>query len=457
MNHVYRLKRSGRSQQLQPVPETARASGKGSRTGQTLAQAVAAALASVALGSTLSLSHAQQAPPAVHQLPQGGVVTRGNATLQTSTTPAGNALMSVNQASQRAVIDWASFNLGSQAKVQFTQPSSSAVVLNNILGHNASQIYGQISANGQVFLSNPNGVYFSPTAQVDVGGLVATTGKIKADDFMTGKVTFHREGSTGSVVNEGRLSAAAGGYVALLAPEVRNQGTVMAQMGTVALASGEAIALSWNHAGTGLVGITTTAQAMAALVENRSAVLAEGGQIMLSAHALATLQGAVVKNSGQLSATSLTEMGGKIVLMADRIELTGTSRIEANGAQGGGTVLVGGDWQGRGDTRQAIQVTMAEGASIEANATGAGDGGTVVLWSDVHKPKGLTRVEGRIEAKPSGTGQGGQIETSGHGLEVTETVQIDTGGGQWLLDPSNVTISTGTQFGMTATTVGGNY
>ena len=444
MNHVYRLKRSGRTQQLQPVPETARASGKGTLTGQTLAQAVTATLASVALGGMASLAHAQQAPPAVNQLPQGGVVSRGSANINTSTTAAGNVLMSVNQSSQRAVIDWASFNVGSQAKVQFNQPSSSAVVLNNILGNNASQIYGQISANGQVFLSNPNGVYFSPTAQVNVGGLVATTGKANADEFMAGKASFNRAGGTGSVVNEGQLTSAAGGYIALLAPEVRNQGVVVAQAGTVALASGEGITLSFNNGGTGLAGITTTPQTIAALVENRSAVLAEGGQIILSAHALATLQGSIVKNSGQLSATSLTEKGGKVVLMADSIELKGTSRIAANGPLGGGTVLVGGDWQGSGDTRQATQVTMAQGASIEANATQQGDGGKVVLWSDVTNANSLTQVEGRIEAKGAGTGNGGQVETSGHMLDTDGIAVLagSSGGGKglWLLDPTDITI-----------------
>ena len=449
MNHVYRLKRSGRTQQLQPVPETARAAGKGTRTGKTLAQAVTATLASVALGGIASLAYAQQAPPAsaptATQLPQGGVVTRGSANIVTHT---GQAQLTVNQSSNRAVIDWTSFNVGSQAKVQFNQPSSSAVTLNNILGHNASQIYGQISANGQVFLSNPNGVYFSPTAQVNVGGLVATTGKANADDFMAGKVTFNRGGSTGSVVNQGQLTSAAGGYIALLAPEVRNQGVVIAQAGTVALASGEAITLNFNHTGTGLAGITTTPQAIAALVENRSAVVAEGGQIILSAHALASLQGSVVKNSGHLSATSLSTQGGKIVLMGDSIELTGTSQIEASGATGGGTVLVGGDWQGSGDMRQATQVTMAQGASIEANATGQGDGGKVVLWSDIYKAGGLTQVEGRIEAKGAGTGNGGQVETSGYSLQVGAQTQVNTGGGEWLLDPSDITISSGTTSGI---------
>lgn len=458
MNHVYRLKRSGRTQQLQPVPETARSASKGSAsTGKTLGQSVGSTLASFALSGLASLAYAQQAPPAVNQLPQGGVVTRGSANINTNVTPAGNALMTVNQASNRAVIDWASFNVGSQAKVQFNQPGASAVTLNNILGNNASQIYGQISANGQVFLSNPNGIYFSPTAQVNVGGLVAATGKANADDFMAGKASFNRDGNTASVINQGQLKAALGGYIALLAPEVRNQGVVIAQAGTVALASGEAITLSFNNTGTGLAGITTTPQAIATLVENRSAVLAEGGQIILSAHALASLQGAVVKNSGQLSATSLSDKGGKIVLMADKIELTGTSKIDANGATGGGTVLVGGDWQGTGDTRQATKVTMAQGASIEANATSQGDGGKVVLWSDVHNANSVTAAHGTIQAEagPRG-GKGGQVETSGHHLNV-DGLQVSTQApqgvaGLWLLDPYDITIS-----GASGTSIAGDY
>ncbi|NBP46335.1 MAG: hypothetical protein EBU72_14195 [Betaproteobacteria bacterium] len=169
---------------------------------------------------------------------------------------------------------------------------------------------------------------------MEVGGLVATTGKTNADDFMAGKASFNREGSTGSVVNEGQLKSALGGYIALLAPEVRNQGVVIAQAGTVALASGEAITLNFNSSGTGLAGITTTPQTVAALVENRSAVLAEGGQIILSAHALATLQGSVVKNSGQLSATSLTAKGGKIVLMAYQPHRSQWPAGRRNGAGG---------------------------------------------------------------------------------------------------------------------------
>ena len=140
MNHIYRLKRSGWMQQVQPVPETARRAGKGNARSIRAAFAlVMNAMVCVLLGGGLRLSHAQQAPPAPTQLPQGGMVTRGSATIGTN-IGANNALMIVNQSSQRAVINWNSFNVGSNARVQFNQPNSSAVVLNNRSEEHTSEL-----------------------------------------------------------------------------------------------------------------------------------------------------------------------------------------------------------------------------------------------------------------------------------------------------------------------------
>src|SRR6202012_528566 len=94
------------------------------------------------------------------------------------------AVLNVNQASNRAVINWNTFDLGSAAQVNFNQPSAAAVTLNRVLDPNPSQILGRIFAPGQVILSNPNGVYFGASARVDVGGLVATTENISKADFM---------------------------------------------------------------------------------------------------------------------------------------------------------------------------------------------------------------------------------------------------------------------------------
>ena len=441
LNRLYRLVWSQVTQSWHAVSELTKSSGKG---GSRSRQLVLSTLASVVLAGGSFKLYAQQAPPVATQLPTGGVVAQGAASVaQTATAQA--ARMTINQSSQRAVINWNSFNVGQNASVVFNQPNAQAVTLNRIADQNPSQIYGQMQANGQVFLTNPNGVYFSPTSQVDVGALVATTHSISDANFMAGSNVFSRNGATGKVVNDGQLNAALGGYIALLAPEVQNAGVVIARAGSVALASGEVVTLNFdgNHS---LAGISTTPSTMASLIENRQAVQAPDGQIIISAVALDKLQAGVIRNSGRLSANSLSNKGGQIVLEADDITLSATSAISATGPTGGGTVLVGGDWQGGGNVRQATKVTMEAGATIDASATDAGDGGKVVLWSDVRNAASQTQVHGRIDANAGPhSGNGGEIETSGHALHVNGigiSTQAPAGAtGTWLLDPTDFTIA----------------
>ena len=391
------------------------------------------------LALPLPAAMAQQAP-APTAVPSGGKVVAGQAGIQQQ-----GATLTVKQTSDRAAIDWASFDVGSQAQLRFDQPSAQSVTLNRVQGAGASQIFGRINANGQVFLSNPNGVFFAPGASVDVGGLVATTHRIGLDEFMAARVRFERAGATGSVVNEGELRAALGGYVALLAPEVRNQGLVVANLGTVALAAGEAFELRLD-AGRSLAALRVEPGTMRALVDNRSAVLAPGGLVILSARALDQVQGGVIRHSARAEATSLVDKGGRIVLEAEHIELAAGSRLDASGAAGGGTVLVGGDWQGSGDMAQARSVDMAPGARIDADATRRGDGGTVVLWADAHREGTVTHAHGSISARGgSEGGNGGRVETSGHHLD-TAGAMVDTRAAQgrtglWLLDPNTVTVA----------------
>ncbi|MEG0200207.1 MAG: filamentous hemagglutinin N-terminal domain-containing protein, partial [Comamonas sp.] len=434
MNKVYRLVWCALRQVWICAAETARARGKASRSTVLL----------TVLGSSSLLAQAANpigAPPSSTQLPTGGQVVAGQANI----SQAGSA-MTVQQGSDRAAIDWQTFNLGSQASINFQQPSVNSVTLNRVLDANPSQIYGRLSANGHVFLSNPNGVYFAPSANVDVGGIVATTMGISNDDFMAGRDVFQRNGSTGAVLNLGRMQAAPGGVIALLAPEVRNEGVLIAQAGTVAMASGEAVTLHFG-ATSGLLDITVTPSQVRALVENRHAVLAEGGQIILSARAVDGLMASVI-HSGELNASSIVEKGGRVFIEARDITLAAGSRIEATGATGGGTVLVGGQAKGAGDMYQATTVTMAEGASIDASATSKGDGGTVVLWSNIHDASAKTTAQGQIAARGGAQGgNGGFVETSGASLKV-DGIRVDTsaaagkGGvtGEWLLDPYDLIV-----------------
>lgn len=431
MNKTYRLVWKESISAWVAVAEIVKARGKRASRALLLAGMTVAALPATTFA---------QPPPAPTELPTGGQVVAGQAGIAQS-----GATMNITQSTARATIDWQTFNVGSSATVNFNQPSSSAVTLNRVLSSNSSQIFGQINANGQIFLSNPGGVYFAPGASVNVGGLVATTHGITNDDFMAGNYRFTRNGTTGSVVNEGTLTAELNGYIALLAPEVRNHGVVIAQMGTVALAAGEAYELQFAGSNT-LAGIQVEPTTLAALVENGNAVQAPGGLVILSARAADQLQGSVVKNSGAIEAKGLVEKGGRIVLEGDHIMLAGDSRLDASGETGGGEVLVGGGWQGSGGMYQATTVTMAHGATIDVSATQVGAGGTAVLWSDIHNPDSQTRAHGTIWAKGGAEGgDGGRIETSGHWLDIagSQGGASATNGkaGEWLLDPYNVTIT----------------
>ncbi len=115
--------------------------------------------------------------------PSGGQVTGGSGQIIQS----GNTT-TIEQSSQALSLTWQSFNVGAQQAVDFVQPNAGAIAVNRILGNSASEILGHLDANGQVWLVNPNGVLFGKSAQVDVGGLVAST-----LDLVPGDETDSRE------------------------------------------------------------------------------------------------------------------------------------------------------------------------------------------------------------------------------------------------------------------------
>ena len=165
--------------------------------------------------------------------PAGGTVVAGQASIHGA--PGATV---ISQGSQNAVINWASFNVGKGESVQFQQPNSNAVALNRVLGSDGTTILGNLSANGKVFIVNPNGILFGQGASVNTAGLVASTLDINNADFMAGNYKFSGNGS-GKVLNQGSISAP-GGYVALLGANVSNEGTIQARLGSVALAAARA-------------------------------------------------------------------------------------------------------------------------------------------------------------------------------------------------------------------------
>ena len=318
------------------------------------------------------------APPA-GTLPTNGQIVGGAAAGSIST--AGSA-MTIQQNQQRMIANWESFSIGSAASVHFAQPSG-GVALNRVTGSAPSEIFGRLTSTGSVFLINPNGVLFGRSAQVDVGALVATTMKLSDSDFMAGNTAF--TGGNGSVINQGNLSAEQGGYIALLAPEVRNEGLISASMGSVLLAGAEAVTLSHDSSG---LHYAVDKGAVQALVDNKGMVQADGGQVILSARAANDLATAVINHSGTIEAKGLVAKDGKIMLEADNaivqsgtltastISATTKNLIDAgtwdasaasNGTTHGGSITVAAS----GSVEQVSAASMKVGAGGTAGNAGA--------------------------------------------------------------------------------------
>ncbi|CAN1529636.1 FhaB Large exoproteins involved in heme utilization or adhesion [Methylophilaceae bacterium] len=398
--------------------------------------------------------------------------------------------MQINQASQSGIINWQSFSIGRDASVNFQQPSANAITLNRVTGGSPSSIFGQMSANGNIFLVNPSGILFGRGSMVDVGLIVASVSDITDQNFLSGHYEFTRT-SNQPITNQGSIKGEA---VALIGPDVRNEGTIVATLGDVALVSGKkvTVALDPNRK----LSIAVDESSLAAFIENSGDMKAESGTVILkarssqdlvdqtinmpqSANAFVTENGVVrlVSTTGQIKAktvvvdagpggasfingtidvSSLQDVGGQITLTGKEVTLGSLSRLKAQGLNGGGKILVGGDWQGSHGVFQSTYNTIHQGAVLDASASGFGNGGTIVAWSDISNPLSITRAYGNFIADAGILGgNGGMIETSGHRL-LTDDIMVSAAssfgnGGEWLLDPFNVSISTASNSGTSFT------
>ena len=388
----------------------------------------------------------------VNALPTGGQVTAGSATINQT----GNTL-NINQASQKAALNWQSFNIGTNGTVNFVQPNNNAVALNRIGGNSASEIYGHLNANGQVFLMNPNGILFGRGSQVNVGGIVATTMQLGDADFLAGNYNFSNAG-VGSVANYGLINAT--NSVALLGGDVTNQGSIFAT--TASLVSGNTVALDVSTDGlirarvvdaavqanitnSGDINATqvtlSAGQAKDTLnrVVNNSGVIKATGFSSLNGEI--TLQGGTTLNSGTLDATSATGNGGTVHMLGQHVGVVDSGSIDVSGATGGGTILVGGDYQGKNTSIENAQVTYVGAQTfLKADATQNGNGGKVIVWAD-----DTARAYGSISAQGGALGgDGGFVETSGKqwlGFNAQVNTMAANGKlGTLLLDPDNISI-----------------
>lgn len=340
---------------------------------------------------------------AVQAMPSGGDIRSGQGSISQD-----GKNMTVLQNSDRMAIDWTKFDIAKDETVRYAQPDRNAISLNRVTGGQQSVIAGNLNANGNVVLVNPNGVVFTKNSSVDVGGLVASTARLNDEamkNFGNGKDSLGLsldKDSTASVINEGQIKAQ-GGLVALHAANVENKGTITNEGGTLAMAAAKNLTLS--AADDDKLNFTVDGDLAKAQALNSGSLKADGGYVVMTAKSAGDVLSTVVNNSGTIEAKTLRKNEkGQILLDGGdngQVEVSGT--LDASGTEAG---------QDAGNIKVIGQKTVVhDGANLLAK----------------------------------GDNNGGKIETSGDVLNLGDNLNIDAKGvngkaGEWLLDPLEILI-----------------
>lgn len=391
-------------------------------------------------------------PPAAMAQPTGAQVIQGSASFAQS---GGNLTVTTRNAAGTnfSAINWQSFSVPAGTVTRFDQPSASSTSINRVLGPDPSAIFGTLSSNGRLVLVNPAGITVGQGAVVDTAAFTASTLKMSDADALAGRLQFGAPGG-GLLQVDGKVIARSGDVV-LVAPQLQAGSSALVRShGAAVLAAGHKVEIT----GRGLEGIRMEVQAgdravnlgtlqgdavgvfahtlhHSGVIEAQAAGV-EGGKVVLRA------SGGDALVDGAIAARGVDGHGGAIDVFGQRVGLLAGANVDASGAAGGGQVRIGGDYQGRdAGVPNAARTFVDAQASIRADATGQGDGGRVIVWSDE-----ATRMEGRISARGGAlAGNGGFVEVSGRqtlGFRGGVDLSAPQGrNGTLLLDPDDITIT----------------
>jgi len=398
MNKTYALVWNSAQRCWTAVGETARRRGKASGGKH-------AAVAAVSLLGFAAL-------PAF-ALPSGESITSGKADIVRSDD---GRTMNINQHTDKLITNWQDFGVAGGERLSFNQPTSQSLALNRVIGATGSRIDGQISANGRVFLVNPNGVMFGSGAQVNVGGLVASTQNLSDADFLAGNYRFSGT-STQSVVNDGTITAADGGSVALLGARVANNGTIQARLGSVALGAGNAFTVNFD--GNGLLNLQVDSGAVDAQASNGGLLKADGGEVLMTARAAGNLLDAVVNNTGTIEARGLNARGGKITLDGGTVKVAG--KLDASAGE---STAPAGSVTTRGEHVHVASDTQVDTRTANAAGTWTIEAANANIDDAVKKPD--TRGFNNNTNISGNTGTGGPGENGGHQTADASAIDADT-------------------------------
>ncbi len=351
--------------------------------------------------------------PITQAAPEGGNIVGGSGSINQS-----SLTTTINQNTSSLAIDWNSFNINSDEVVNFIQPSSSSIALNRILSSSGSQIHGQINANGQVVLVNPNGIFFGATSSVNVGGLIASGLDISPTDFMNGDYIFNEViGTDGTVINSGLINASLGGNVTLLGKQVINEGVINAKLGAVNLAAGKEAVLTFDNQG--LIGVRITKEILQEelgvdpAVLNSGEINANGGRVLLTASVSRDVFSEAVNHGDLQQASSVVvhEDGSFTLGGGADVVNSGMINVSAEANNDAGQVVILGE-------------NVMHTGSIHAD-TESGLAGIVELHSmDTTE----LRDDALISAQATVSGSGGQIKILGENVGLFDAAEVNASG-----------------------------
>lgn len=354
----------------------------------------------------------------------------------------------------RTILEWESFDIDPTEEVSFQMAEAGHCALNRILDENPSRIFGSLESNGKLILINSNGIIFGNSARIDAASLIASTLDLNNRNFLEGSDWEFGSSSLAGIENRGTIQA--NQSLILLSRNINNKGSIYIASGKAAIGAGESFQASLSNGASLSFGSTNGAYArfdQSGLIRAKNVeALVSGSPYQPSFLQTGSIEGGEngsiqvrVPHGDAWIEGHLATPGGRIEIFGQRISLESAGNLNVSGANGGGIILFGGDYQGKGDPSQNAEwILVHPGGSLQADALDAGNGGRIILWSEQ-----ATQFYGNISAKGGlRTGSGGFVEVSSRGnLDYCGTADlssIEGSAGTLLLDPTQITIGGGT-------------
>jgi filamentous hemagglutinin family protein len=259
-----------------------------------------------------------------HPLPEDIQVVAGDASVVVD-----GSTMTIT-AADNTILDYSSFDIGHNETLLVNLPNAESSILNRVIGTSASNIAGTLSSNGLFILINTNGIFVAPTANIDVQSLILSTRDISNQDFLNKEYLFSKiseEALDYIIKNSGSINIREGGFGVLIAGGIENESTIIAPVGKIALAAGDAIKLDISKGGLISVAILEE-QAKEVLdhqgnpitdqIKNAGTIGSMGGTVILNAESITDVFSKAINLEGVVRATRVEEKDGTVTITSDK-------------------------------------------------------------------------------------------------------------------------------------------